>query len=108
MITRATISYIRAVLAEAKMWYKTKMPQNDLAGSAKLINFFDTGIELALSAKDNDLRYLKQVKVRTGEYQYDVADVLIHWMRTKPSYVTPKPQEPPPQELYSDNPECVR
>ena len=25
-------------------------------------------------------------------------------MRTKPSYVAPKPQEPPPQELYSDNP----
>ena len=34
----------------------------------------------------------------------DVADVLIHWMRNKPSYVAPKPQEPPPQELYSDNP----
>lgn len=26
----------------------------------------------------------------------------------KPSHVTPKPQEPPPQGLYSDNPECVR
>lgn len=34
----------------------------------------------------------------------DVADVLIHWMRTKPSYVAPQPQEPPPDELYCDNP----
>ena len=51
--------------------------QNDLAGSAKLINFFDAGIALALSAKDNNLRYLKQVKVRTGEYQYDADNVMI-------------------------------
>lgn len=51
--------------------------QNDLAGSAKLINFFDAGIALARSAKDNNLRYLKQVKVRTGEYRYDAENVII-------------------------------
>lgn len=51
--------------------------QNDLAGSAKLINFFDAGIALARSAKDSNLRYLKQVKVRTGEYQYDADNVII-------------------------------
>ena len=52
--------------------------QNDLAGSAKLINFFDAGIAIARSAKDNNLRYLKQVKVRTGEYQYDAENVAIY------------------------------
>ena len=51
--------------------------QNDLAGSAKLINFFDAGIALARSAKDNNLRYLKQVKVRTGEFQFDSENVLV-------------------------------
>lgn len=51
--------------------------QNDLAGSAKLINFFDAGIALARSAKDNNLRYLKQVKVRTGAFLYDSDNVLI-------------------------------
>lgn len=51
--------------------------QNDLAGSAKLINFFDAGIALARSAKDNNLRYLKQVKVRTGEFLYDSDNVLL-------------------------------
>ena len=51
--------------------------QNDLAGSTKLINFFDAGIALARSAKDTNLRYLKQVKVRTGEYQYDAENVII-------------------------------
>jgi len=51
--------------------------QNDLAGSAKLINFFDAGIALARSANDTNLRYLKQVKVRTGEFQYDSDNVLL-------------------------------
>lgn len=51
--------------------------QNDLAGSAKLINFFDAGIAVARSAKDNNLRYLKQVKVRTGEYQYDAENIIV-------------------------------
>lgn len=51
--------------------------QNDLAGSAKLINFFDAGIALARSAKDSTLRYLKQVKVRTGEMQYGGDNVIV-------------------------------
>lgn len=52
--------------------------QNDLAGSAKLINFFDAGIAIARSAKDPNLRYVKQVKVRTGEYLYDADNVIIY------------------------------
>ena len=52
--------------------------QNDLAGSAKLINFFDAGIAIARSAKDPNLRYVKQVKVRSGEYLYDAENVLIY------------------------------
>ena len=52
--------------------------QNDLAGSAKLINFFDAGIAIARSAKDSNLRYVKQVKVRTGEYLYDAENVMIY------------------------------
>ena len=51
--------------------------QNDLAGSVKLINFFDAGIALARSANDTNIRYLKQVKVRTGEFLYDADSVLI-------------------------------
>lgn len=52
--------------------------QNDLAGSAKLMNFFDAGIALARSAKDINLRYLKQVKVRTGEYNYGADNVIVY------------------------------
>ncbi len=52
--------------------------QNDLAGSAKLISFFDAGIAIARSAKDNNIRYVKQVKVRTGEFLYDSENVMIY------------------------------
>ena len=51
--------------------------QYDLAGSARLISFFDAGIAVARSAKDNNLRYIKQVKVRTGEFKYDAENVII-------------------------------
>lgn len=52
--------------------------QNDLAGSAKLINFFDAGIAIVRSARDPNLRYVKQVKVRTGEFLHDADNVIIY------------------------------
>jgi len=42
---------------------RTPMVQNDLAGSAKLMNFFDAGIAIGRSAKSSELRY---VKAETG------------------------------------------
>lgn len=51
---------------------------NDLAGSARLGDFFDAGIVVARSARDNNLRYLKQVKVRTCEYKYDSDNVVVY------------------------------
>ena len=51
--------------------------QNDLAGSSKLISFFDAGIALACSARCSTHRYLKQVKVRTGELKYDGDNVMV-------------------------------
>lgn len=52
--------------------------QNDLAGSAKLINFFDAGIAIGVSAKDENLRYVIQVKVRTGSYTLPSSHVAIY------------------------------
>ena len=51
--------------------------QYDLAGSAVLINLFDAGFAIARSAKDPNIRYLKQVKVRTGEFLYDYDNVMV-------------------------------
>lgn len=65
---------------------RTPMTQNDLAGSAKLINFFDAGIAIGRSAKDPSWRYVKQVKVRTGEYKYDSDNVILYKLQQVQGY----------------------
>lgn len=51
--------------------------QNDLAGSKKLYNFFDSVFAIGRSAKDSNLRYIKQLKVRYGNYTYDSDNVIV-------------------------------
>lgn len=51
--------------------------QNHLAGSKKLYNFFDSVFAIGMSAKDNRLRYIKQVKVRAGAFTYDASNVMV-------------------------------
>lgn len=51
--------------------------QNDLAGSKKLYNFFDSVFAIGKSAKDNNVRYIKQLKVRYGNYTYDADNVIV-------------------------------
>ena len=51
--------------------------QNDLAGSKKLYNFFDSCFSIGMSAKDAGLRYIKQMKVRHGEYEYGADNVIV-------------------------------
>lgn len=57
---------------------KEPITANDLAGSSRLMNFFDAGIAIGRSAKDPALRYLKQVKVRTGELVYHSGNVIVY------------------------------
>ena len=54
------------------------LTQNDLAGSSKLMNFFDSAIAIGLSSRDKNLRYVKQVKYRAGEKQYDYDNVILY------------------------------
>ena len=51
--------------------------QNDLAGSKKLFNFFDSAFAIGLSAKDEGLRYIKQLKCRGGQLVYNSNNVLV-------------------------------
>ncbi|WP_290382275.1 AAA family ATPase [uncultured Bacteroides sp.] len=51
--------------------------QNDLAGSKKLFNFFDSVFAIGRSAKDENLRYIKQVKVRAGAFEYGAENVIV-------------------------------
>lgn len=52
--------------------------QNDLAGSKKLYNFFDSVFAMGQSAKDDRLRYVKQLKVRAGAFRYGDSNVMVY------------------------------
>lgn len=53
------------------------MTQNDLAGSKRLMNFFDSAFCIGQSAKDSHIRYIKQVKVRSADMKYDADNVML-------------------------------
>lgn len=48
----------------------TPLTQNSLSGSKKLTNFFDAMFAVGMSIKDPSIRYIKQIKVRTGEFKF--------------------------------------
>ena len=51
--------------------------KDDLAGSKKLMNFCDSAFAIGQSAQDSKLLYLKQIKVREGEFIYGGDNVLL-------------------------------
>ena len=51
--------------------------QNDLAGSKKLFNLFDSVFSIGFSARDSSLRYVKQLKVRDGAFEYGKEHVIV-------------------------------
>lgn len=61
--------------------------QNDLAGSKKLYNFFDSVIAIGQSARDPGIKYVKHVKVRAGEYKYGADNVITYEIVGEGGYV---------------------
>lgn len=53
------------------------LTQNDLTGSKKLYNFFDGVFAIGPSSKGETLRYVKQLKNRTGEIDYGSDNVML-------------------------------
>lgn len=53
------------------------LTQNSLSGSKKLTNFFDAMFAVGMSIKDPSTRYIKQIKVRTGEFKYGADHVYL-------------------------------
>lgn len=51
---------------------------NDLAGSKKLFNFFDCVMAMGKSLADENVRYVKQLKVRDGEFTYTDNNVMLY------------------------------
>jgi len=52
--------------------------RNDLAGSKTLINFCDSAFAIGESAKDNSVRYVKQIKSRNCEIKHDSENVILY------------------------------
>lgn len=50
---------------------------NDLSGSMMLANFADSVFAINSSARDKNLRYLKQIKARATEIVYDTNNVMV-------------------------------
>ena len=50
---------------------------NDLAGSKKIFNFFDTIFALGKCRHDEGRRYLKQIKCRSAEFTYTEDNVMV-------------------------------
>jgi hypothetical protein len=51
--------------------------RNDLQGSKMLINFCDSSFAIGESAKDQGIRYLKQIKARNTAIIYHAEEVLL-------------------------------
>ncbi len=56
---------------------RAAITQNSLAGSKKLMNFFDSAFAIGQSAIDESLRYIKQVKCRFGSFEYNADNVIV-------------------------------
>lgn len=92
------------------------MSQYSLAGSAQLINFFDSAIAIGLSAENKNYRYVKQVKYRAGEKHYDSSNVHVYEIvkengRTFFDFIKPKTEAQQIGETIGDaleDPEDVK
>ena len=61
--------------------------QNDLAGSKKLFNLFDSAFSIGMSAKDSNLRYVKQLKIRSGTLEYHAENVMVYEIEKTGSFL---------------------
>lgn len=76
-----------AIAHTPKQYYRKPLDQYDLAGSSKLINLFDAGIAMGCSVKGKDLRYIKQVKTRSGPKLYGEDNVAVCELTTEDGWL---------------------
>lgn len=63
------------------------LTQNDLAGSKKQMNFFDSAFAIGKSVQDEGLRYVKQIKTRNGEIVYGADNVIVYQIEKIDSFL---------------------
>lgn len=74
---RSNYGYSILIIAHTpKRNLSTPITQNNLAGSKLLYNYFDSCFAIGMSSKGQDYRYIKQIKVRNGQYIYTASNVL--------------------------------
>lgn len=61
--------------------------ENDLSGSKQFINFFDAAFTIGRSAAEADLKYIKQIKVRTGKEVYGEHHVMLCTIEQRNSFL---------------------
>ena len=76
-----------AIAHTPKQYYREPLDQYDLAGSSKLMNLFDAGIAMGCSVKGKDLRYIKQVKTRSGPKLYGEDNVAVCELTTEDGWL---------------------
>lgn len=67
---------ILAIAHTPKRSQISPLTQNDLAGSKKIFNFCDAVFAIGRSARDENLKYIKQLKVRSGSFEYNADNVI--------------------------------
>jgi KaiC/GvpD/RAD55 family RecA-like ATPase len=60
---------------------------NDLQGSKMKVNFADAVFTIGQSSKDKNLRYVKQLKVRSSELDFDSENVVLYELVQKNSFL---------------------
>ena len=76
-----------AIAHTPKQYCRKPIDQYDLAGSSKLIKLFDAGIAMGCSVKGQDLRYIKQVKTRSGPKLYGEDNVAVCELTTEDGWL---------------------
>ena len=88
MILKKKYNWSLLILAHTpKRSLTNPITQNDLAGSKKLYNFFDSVNTIGMSAKDSCLRYVKQLKVRYGDFTFDGNNVIVYQVEKVGSFL---------------------
>ncbi len=61
--------------------------QNDLGGSKMIFNFLDSAFSIGISAKDPNIKFIKQIKVRDGALKYGTDNVMLCSIEKKNSFL---------------------
>lgn len=75
-----------------KLEYAAPITIDSLAGSKKLSIFLDDCIAIGRSCKDDNLRYIKQLKVRTGRIEFGSDNVIVCSLQKDSNFLQFVPQ----------------